>query len=212
VDVAVGQVSAPAANANLFVIYLGEFFPRAKDLWPRAIILALLVGLLTFINIRGVRGGTRVSNFFTAAKLVPLFAVILLGLYLLQSRHWTVATTPVAANTGQWLKAMLLLVFAYGGFETALAPMSEAKESATLPLRFSWPCCSALGLTRSFNMLSSEFCRMPPTARAHWRTWHGSRTVRSAQAWAYPITARTPAHDASFPSSFEFRGEPDPHQ
>jgi amino acid transporter len=31
-------------------------------------------------------------------------------------------------NSSQWLKALLLLVFAYGGFETALAPMSEAKN------------------------------------------------------------------------------------
>src|SRR5580698_7771370 len=124
-----GQVSAPAANANLFVIYLGEFFPHAKDPLPRAIILTVLVGLLTLINIRGVRAGAQVSNLFTAAKLVPLFAVIVLGLFVLQHHHWTIATASIASpNTSQWLKAMLLLVFAYGGFETALAPMSEAKD------------------------------------------------------------------------------------
>jgi amino acid transporter len=124
-----GQVAAPAANANLFVIYLGEFFPYAKDPLPRAIILTLLVGLLTFINIRGVRAGAHVSNFFTAAKLVPLFAVIVLGLFVLQQHHWTIASPAVSSpNASQWLKAMLLLVFAYGGFETALAPMSEAKD------------------------------------------------------------------------------------
>jgi basic amino acid/polyamine antiporter, APA family len=124
-----GQVAAPAANANLFVIYVGEFFPHAKDPVPRAIILTALVGLLTVINIRGVRAGTQVSNLFTAAKLVPLFAVIVLGLFVLQRQHWVIASAPVAsASTGQWLKAMLLLVFAYGGFETALAPMSEAKN------------------------------------------------------------------------------------
>ncbi len=124
-----GQVAAPAANANLFVIYVGEFFPHAKDPLPRAIILTALVGLLTFINIRGVRAGTQVSNLFTAAKLVPLFAVIVLGLLVLQHQHWAIASAPVAsAGTNQWLKALLLLVFAYGGFETALAPMSEAKN------------------------------------------------------------------------------------
>src|SRR6202161_2296652 len=64
-----GQVAAPAANANLFVIYLGEFFPHAKNPIPRALILTVLVGFLTFINIRGVRAGTRVSNLFTVAKL-----------------------------------------------------------------------------------------------------------------------------------------------
>jgi amino acid transporter len=124
-----GQVAAPAANANLFVIYLGEFFPHAKDPLPRAAILTVLVGLLTFINIRGVRGGAQVSNLFTAAKLIPLFAVIVLGLYVLHNQHWLVASAPVAsAGISQWLKALLLLVFAYGGFETALAPMSEAKN------------------------------------------------------------------------------------
>jgi APA family basic amino acid/polyamine antiporter len=124
-----GQVAAPAANANLFVIYLGEFWSHAKDPLPRALILTLLVGLLTFINIRGVRGGAQVSNLFTVAKLVPLFAVIILGLFVLHARHWEIAAPPTGpTSTNQWLKAVLLLVFAYGGFETALAPMSEAKN------------------------------------------------------------------------------------
>jgi basic amino acid/polyamine antiporter, APA family len=124
-----GQVAAPAANANLFVIYLGEFFPHAKDPLPRALILTVLVGFLTYINIRGVRAGAQVSNLFTAAKLIPLFGVIVLGLFVLQHHHWAIAAAPVASpGIGQWLKAMLLLVFAYGGFETALAPMSEAKN------------------------------------------------------------------------------------
>jgi amino acid transporter len=35
---------------------------------------------------------------------------------------------PLTITTSQWLKAVLLLVFAYGGFETALAPMGEAKD------------------------------------------------------------------------------------
>lgn len=124
-----GQVAAPAANANLFVIYLAQFFPHAKDPLPRALILTALVGVLAIINVCGVRGGTRVSNLFTAAKLVPLFAVIVMGLFVLQSHHWDIASPPVASPNGsQWLKALLLLVFAYGGFETALAPMSEAKN------------------------------------------------------------------------------------
>ncbi len=124
-----GQVAAPAANANLFVIYLGEFFPHAKDPLPRALILTALVGILTAINIRGVRAGAQVSNLFTAAKLVPLFATIVLGVFVLYHRHWSLATPSIPSpTTNQWLKAMLLLVFAYGGFETALAPMSEAKN------------------------------------------------------------------------------------
>ena len=124
-----GQVAAPAANANLFVIYLGEFFPHVKDPLPRAVILTGLVGILAIINVRGVRAGAQVSNLFTAAKLVPLFAVIVLGLLALHKHHWAVASPSVASpSASEWLKAVLLLVFAYGGWETALAPMSEAKN------------------------------------------------------------------------------------
>jgi amino acid transporter len=93
------------------------------------LILTALVGFLTIINIRGVRAGAQVSNLFTVAKLVPLFAVIVLGAYVLASHHWTIATASTPSpTTNQWLRAILLLVFAYGGFETALAPMSEAKD------------------------------------------------------------------------------------
>ncbi len=124
-----GQVAAPAANANLFVIYLGEFWPHARDPLPRALILTVLVGVLAVINVRGVRAGTQVSNFFTAAKIVPLFAVIGMGLYVLHAHSPALApAAQPAVTTSQWLKAVLLLVFAYGGFETALAPMSEAKD------------------------------------------------------------------------------------
>jgi amino acid transporter len=124
-----GQIAAPAANANLFVIYLGEFWPHATDPLPRALILTVLVGVLASVNVRGVRAGTQVSNFFTAAKLVPLFAVIALGLFALHAHPGGISThAPAVVSTNQWLRAVLLLVFAYGGFETALAPMGEAKD------------------------------------------------------------------------------------
>ena len=123
-----GQVTAPAANANLFVIYLGEFWPHATDPVPRALILTVLVGLLAFINIRGVRAGARVSNFFTAAKLLPLSAVIVMGLWVLHIHPAAPAQGAHTITTQNWMKAMLLLVFAYGGFETALVPMGEAKD------------------------------------------------------------------------------------
>jgi len=122
-----GQAAAPAANANLFVIYLGEFWPHAKDPLPRFLILTLLVGILAFINYRGVRAGAQVSNIFTAAKLLPLFAVIIMGAVLLHTHPVNTASSG-PASPGAWLKTMLLLVFAYGGFETALAPMGEAKD------------------------------------------------------------------------------------
>ena len=121
------QTAAPAANANLFVIYLAEFWPAAKQPWPRFAILTLLVGLLALINARGARQGTAVSNVFTVAKILPLLMVVSAGaaVTIIHPAPWG-AAGPIPASA--WMKAMVLVVFAYGGFESAMAPMSEAKN------------------------------------------------------------------------------------
>jgi APA family basic amino acid/polyamine antiporter len=123
------QTAAPAANANLFVIYLAEFWPGVKDPWPRFVILTMLVGILALVNVLGARQGTAISNVFTVAKLLPLLMVVLAGaaVTIVHRAPWG-AAEPLAASA--WMKAMVLLIFAYGGFETALAPMSEAKDPA----------------------------------------------------------------------------------
>src|ERR1039457_2048795 len=73
------QTAAPAANANLFVIYLKEFWPRAKEPWPRFLMLTLLVWVLALVNTRGARQGAVVSNVFTVAKILPLLMVVSAG-------------------------------------------------------------------------------------------------------------------------------------
>jgi amino acid transporter len=122
------RITAPAANANLFVTYAGEFWPRANQSGPRLVILTLLIGCLALVNFRGVRAGAQVSNFFAVAKLVPLFAVALAGAAYLVAGHGIATATASWGGVASWLKAILLLVFAYGGFESALTPMSEAED------------------------------------------------------------------------------------
>ncbi len=122
------RVAAPAATANLFVIYLGEFWPKAAMPLPRFFILTSLYGILTLINYRGVRASTHVSNVFTVAKLVPLFVVAIAGAFYLMAGHGVTTLLTMRADRSAWQKAALLLVFAYGGFETALTPLSEAKD------------------------------------------------------------------------------------
>jgi APA family basic amino acid/polyamine antiporter len=121
------QTAAPAANANLFVIYLAEFWPAAKQPWPRFLILTLLVGFLVLINALGARQGAVLSNLFTVAKILPLLMVVLAGaaLTIFHPAPWGPADHMPASV---WMHAMVLLVFVYGGFESALAPMSEAKN------------------------------------------------------------------------------------
>ena len=122
------RLTAPAANANLFVVYLGEFWPHAKDPAPRFAILTLLIGVLVVVNLLGVRAGTQVSNVFTLGKLVPLFAVAIGGVLFLAAGHGITPAPAPSVRTGIWLKAILLLVFAYGGFESALTPAAEVQN------------------------------------------------------------------------------------
>jgi amino acid transporter len=119
------RLTSAAANANLFVVYFGEFFPAATRPMPRAAILTVLIGLLAIVNIRGVKSGASVSNAFTVAKLLPLIVFIVAGLALVGGR---ISIGGSAASAGNWLQAVLVLIFAYGGFEAALMPMGEAKE------------------------------------------------------------------------------------
>jgi basic amino acid/polyamine antiporter, APA family len=123
------QTAAPAANANLFIIYLAEFWPHAKDPWPRFLILTVLVWLLALVNARGARQGAIVSNIFTVAKILPLLMVATAGaaITIVHPAPWT---SPPAYPAGAWIKAIFLLIFAYGGFESALAPTGEARNPA----------------------------------------------------------------------------------
>src|SRR5437660_899819 len=60
-----GRLTAAAANANLFIIYLAEFWPAAKNPVPRMLVLTCLIGFSTAVNYAGVRRGTIQSNLFT---------------------------------------------------------------------------------------------------------------------------------------------------
>ncbi len=122
------RMTASAANANLFVTYVGEFWAQATRPIPKALILTLLIGVLAAINFRGVRAGTHVSNAFTAAKVGALGLVCVAGVIYLAATHHMISQAHVWPGANAWERAMVLLVFAYGGFEAALVSAGEAKD------------------------------------------------------------------------------------
>ncbi|HYM75315.1 MAG TPA: amino acid permease [Candidatus Dormibacteraeota bacterium] len=122
------RLTACAANANLFVIYLGEFWPGATRPAMKLLILTLLIGILAAINFWGVKAGTHVSTTFTVAKLASLGAVAVAGAIYLIAAHKIIPPVVAHPGTNQWAHAIVLLVFAYGGFEAALISAGEAKD------------------------------------------------------------------------------------
>jgi len=122
------RLTSCAANANLFVIYLAEFWPATVRPSVKLSVLTLLIGILALINFLGVRAGTQVSNTFTIAKLASLGIVVVAGTFYLLKFHPPVSETIGASDTHAWARAIVLLIFAYGGFEATLISAGEAKN------------------------------------------------------------------------------------
>ncbi len=114
-----------AANCNLFVTYLGFFWPSATDPIIRIGIIAAVLILLTSVNIAGVRQSALLTNFFTVGKLVPLFVFALVGLFFLHPENFTFSAVPQYSS---FSSAVLLLIYAFVGFEVAVIPAGEMKE------------------------------------------------------------------------------------
>jgi amino acid transporter len=123
------RLAASAANANLFTLYLAEFWPRMKESLPRVAAITFLLVVLTAINVRGVKMGAGVSNFLTVSKLIPLIVFVLGGCVYLLLRGSPVPLGAESHDIDAWLNSILLVVFAYVGFEAALIPAGEAKNA-----------------------------------------------------------------------------------
>jgi amino acid transporter len=113
-----------AAALNILVAYLGLLVPEVGTPMGRTLTMTAGVALVTAINIIGVRSAAWTVNLFTIAKLTPLALLILLGMFHLRS---DVIATQVVSRSN-WPEAILLLVFAYGGFESAVIAASETRN------------------------------------------------------------------------------------
>jgi APA family basic amino acid/polyamine antiporter len=122
------RVSSAAAVANVFVDYLPGFWPQATGPINRFVILTILIGGLALVNIRGVNAGASVSNVLTVTKLLPLFLLVTGGLFFIRLHGSPVPVTSESHPTGAWLSAVLLLIYAFTGFEAALIPGGELKN------------------------------------------------------------------------------------
>ena len=105
----------------------------------------MIIGALVAVNVRGVRFGARASNFFTLAKLIPLVSLMIAGGIFLLAHGWPADSGPV--RPGRPADALLPLVFAYGGFESAMIPLGEARDprrDAPFALGAALLCCTVV--------------------------------------------------------------------
>jgi len=123
------RITASAAVANLFIAYLSEFLPRVREPAVRGLVITVLISFLAIVNYRGVSTGNRLSNVFTITKVVLLTAFVGGGLLALALHPAIRVKPPLLHPTAtDWFQAVILLVYAYGGFEAALFVSGEARN------------------------------------------------------------------------------------
>jgi amino acid transporter len=119
------RITAFAANCNLMVSYLGFFWPAANNFWPRAAVIVLVVLALTAINVIGVRQAAIAGDVFTVGKLLPMLIFIAVGLFFLNPHAFALGARPA---TGAFSQSVLLLLYAFTGFEMATIPAGEVRN------------------------------------------------------------------------------------
>ena len=123
----IARLTAFSANAVLLVSAIGYFWPGADDPGVRLALLFSVCAGLTAITVVGTRNAMSSLGVLTLLKLVPLVALVVYGLLRLPDamRQSVLATPPVDVNLG----AVVLLVFyAFVGFESGLVPAGEARN------------------------------------------------------------------------------------
>src|SRR6266851_656366 len=119
------RLTAFAANCNLMVSYLAYFWAPANSTFPRALIITGVVLSLTALNVFGVRQAAIASNLFTIGKLIPMLIFVAAGLFFLNPHAFALGAHPSA---GAFSQSVLLLIYAFTGFEMAAIPAGEIRN------------------------------------------------------------------------------------
>jgi amino acid transporter len=121
-----------AAIINIIPDSLTVIFPVFKSQGVRGLLFFILIGFMVLVNVRGAKQGVGFVKFITIVKLLPLIAIIIFGFSHIKTAnlHWeNLPTFNTFGNT------ILVLFFAFLGFETALNVSGEIKNpKRTIPL------------------------------------------------------------------------------
>jgi len=125
----IAEILSLPVFAIAFTQYLQYFLPL--DFYQQLLIKALFLFTLTYINIRGVKAAGRINDVLTIIKLAPLLLLIIVGVGYFAFHPGTLAQNylPFAPlGFGNFGVALVLIFWAYVGFEMGTLPASEVKN------------------------------------------------------------------------------------
>ena len=116
---------AAAAVASFFADALASLVPAAASPGVRIPLLIIMLAALAALNVVGVRGASRFNTAVTVAKLVPLVALVVFGSRAIIPANLAWHASPPVRDIA---RASTLLIFAFLGVESALAPSGEVRN------------------------------------------------------------------------------------
>ena len=127
----VSRAAAIAANSHVMATFLGALLPWFDTETGHVVVVVVIIGALTLVNVLGIKGGVRALTFFTFFKLIPLLLMIVLGLQYVTPDILFPESLPTIDDLGG---TTLLLIYAFVGFEQVLIPAGEtSKPRETIP-------------------------------------------------------------------------------
>lgn len=130
------SILGSAALMNIIADSLGVIFPVFSNQLVRGFFFFVLTVFMILLNVRGARQGMGFVKFITIIKLLPLLGIIIFGFSYVKSAnlHWE--NLPTLKTFGS---SMLVLFYAFAGFETSLSASGEIKNpKRTIPLGIIW--------------------------------------------------------------------------
>ena len=123
----VTQTGGMAAVAMTFAAYFGELTGTAFAGHGTSIIAVATLLVLTAINCLGVRAGSNVQSALMVLKIVAVALLVVIGIGARGSASWTAAPGGSAVPVVPLAAAMVPVLFAYGGWQTASFVSGEMK-------------------------------------------------------------------------------------
>jgi len=126
------SILSSAALLNIVADSLAGLIPSLADPILRNFLIACLLALILAIHVRGTRQGIWIVQGFTVIKTLPLIALIVFGIGLIDPGNLAWTTLPSFQTFGT---ATLVLFFAFAGFESSLGASGEIRDpQRTVPL------------------------------------------------------------------------------
>ncbi len=128
------RVTSQASVANGLALALAFYWPSLATGVPRASMIAALTIALTWINVRGIKQSSWAINALTIGKLAPLAIFIIAGVWYIDPVRFSAMP---AVTQQQLSSALILLIFAYGGYEvTGVLAGEAANPRRDVPFAF----------------------------------------------------------------------------